>query len=316
VSDASRGASRGRIAFVTCEPRQPSWQDDRLSAEILGERGVAVEFVAWDDPDADWTRFDRVIIRSAWDYSGRLDGFLSWCDRIGPGRLRNSPDLIRWNSDKRYLAELDGSGLPVPPTLLVAPSGPVPELHGEVVVKPVVGAGARDTGRFGTKARDGMLKLLDRLGRNGKIAMIQPYLKEIESAGETALVFFGGEFAYALKKRAFLDPDRVAPMEAGVGPASAMNDETLVVAGRSDPAETAVANRTVEWITRKFGRTPLYLRVDTLLTAQGPVLMEVEAIEPGFYLNQAQNLEPPGAELFAEAVITDLTAGQTPSRPT
>lgn len=294
------------VAYVTCEPRQPMWEDDLLSAEALAAHGVKVEFVAWDDPDAGWRGFDRVIVRSAWDYADRLDDFLAWCDRIGPGLLRNTPDLIRWNSDKRYLAELDGSGLPVPPTLLVAPLGPVPDLHGEVVVKPVVGAGARDTGRFRPGARAGLLELLESMGRRGRIAMIQPYLHEIEETGETGLMFFGGEFAYALKKRAFLEPDRVAPAEDGPGPASAMTDETLVSPGEADPGEIGLGRRTVEWIAGKFGRAPLYLRVDTLLTEQGPVLMEVEAIEPGFYLDQAAGLDRPGAELFAGAVITDL----------
>lgn len=305
----SGAAAQARVAYATCEPRQQMWDDDRLSAAMLARQGVGVEFAAWDDPAVEWDRFDRVVIRSTWDYAGRLKEFLAWCDRIGPDRLRNPPDLVRWNSDKRYLAELDGSGLPVPPTLLVAPLGPVPDLHGEVVVKPVVGAGARETGRFRPEARGGMLELLGQLGRRGGVAMIQPYLHEIEEVGETGLMFFNGEFAYALKKRAFLEPDGVAPMDDGAGPAHAMNDESLVMPGEADPAEVELGRRTAEWITGKFGRIPLYLRVDTLLTEQGPVLMEVEAIEPGFYLGQTTGLDPDGADLFAKALLRDLESG-------
>ncbi len=110
-----------RIAYATCDPRQPQWEDDQLSAEILNGHGVEVEFVAWDDPVVEWDSFDRVVIRSTWDYGSRLDEFLAWADRVGPARLRNQPDLVRWNTDKRYLAELDGGGLPVPPTMLIAP---------------------------------------------------------------------------------------------------------------------------------------------------------------------------------------------------
>ena len=29
-----------RVAYVTCEPRMPQWEDDQLSAEVLAERGV------------------------------------------------------------------------------------------------------------------------------------------------------------------------------------------------------------------------------------------------------------------------------------
>jgi len=282
------------------------WEDDRLSAEVLAGRGIEVEFVAWDDPAVDWSSFDRVVIRSTWDYPGRLEEFLGWCERVGGERLRNGPELVRWNSDRRYLAELDGSGLPVPPTLLVAPLGPVPELHGEVVVKPLVGAGARDTGRFTPEARPGMLALLERLGRQDRIAMIQPYLDEIGQAGETGLVFFGGRFAYALKKRGFLEPDSIAPVEDGSGPASAMVDETLVRPGEAEPAEIELGGRTVEWVAGRFGGTPLYLRVDTLMTRQGPVIMEIEAIEPSFYLAQTTHLNPSGATLFASALLADM----------
>lgn len=294
-----------RIAYATCDPRQPQWEDDQLSAEVLERHGVEVEFVAWDDPDADWDAFDRVVIRSTWDYGSRLEEFLAWADRIGPARLRNPPELVRWNTDKRYLAELDGGGLPVPPTLLIAPGGNVPEFHDEVVIKPVVGAGARDTGRFTPDARSEALTLLDRLGRNDEIAMVQPYLSEIERFGETGVMIFGGEFAYALKKRAFLPPDRVAPADE-TGIAAAMSDESLVQLGEADPSEIELALATVGWLAERFGELPLFARIDTLLTSQGPVLMEVEATEPSLYLGQAAALERPGAELFAEAVLADL----------
>ena len=152
-----------RVAYVTCEPRMPQWEDDELSAEVLADRGIEVEFVAWDDPGADWKSFDLAVVRSTWDYTDRLEEFLAWADSVGPEKLRNVPAMLRWNTDKRYLAELDGSGLPVPPTALVAPGGAVPEFGGKVVIKPVSGAGARDTGVFDDDNRDEAILLLDRL---------------------------------------------------------------------------------------------------------------------------------------------------------
>lgn len=301
-----RAGEPARLAYVTCEPCQPVREDDRPSAEVPGAQRIDVESVAWDDPEVRWGDFDRVVIGSVRNYSGWLDEFLAWADRVGPKRLRNSPELIRWNSDKRYLAELDGSGLPVPPTLLVAPHGPVPELHGEVVVKPVVGAGAGNTGRFTPGARGEMLLLLDRLGDRDEIAMIQPYLDEIEQAGETGLVFFGGNFAYAVKKRGFPEADRVAPTEDGPEPRSVINDETLARPGEADPAEIGLGLRTAEWLTGKFGRTPLYLRIDTLMTRQGPVIMEVKAIEAGLCLNRTTGPERPGADLLADALLGEF----------
>jgi glutathione synthase/RimK-type ligase-like ATP-grasp enzyme len=294
-----------RIAFATCSPRQAMWEDDLPAAGLLGEAGAEVEFVAWDEP-ADWASFDRVIVRSAWDYSLRLPEFLAWVDEVGPGRLRNSPEMIRWNSDKRYLAELDGGGLPVPPTLLVAPGGRVPELDGEVVIKPVTGAGARDTGRFGNESSAAALELLEKLAERDEVAMMQPYLPEIELNGETAVVLFGGRVAYALNKRAFLPPGEVAPADE-TGVAAAMREEDLVTLSAASPAELELAEKTIAWIAARFGQMPLFARVDMVLTGSGqPVLMEVEMIEPCLYLGQAAALETPGAEAFAAAVFAEL----------
>lgn len=297
-----------RVAYATCrEPRPQGWDDDRLSAQVLAGRGVTVEFVAWDDPDVEWEDFDLVVVRSTWDYASRLDEFLAWCERVGPDRLRNVPAMIRWNSDKRYLAELDGAGLPVPPTALVAPGGPVPELGGRVVIKPVTGAGARDTGVFDDESRDEAAALIARLGAQDEIAMIQPYIPWIDERGETAVVFFGGRFAYALRKKPFLPESGVAPVEPGTNVAAGMFDPDLVSPADASEAEVALGSEAVAWLARRFGAVPLYARVDMVSSPKGePVLMEVEVTEPSLYLAQAAGLEVPGAELFAAAVEASL----------
>jgi hypothetical protein len=282
------------------------WDDDLPAAEVLAEAGIEVDFQAWDDPEVRWNQYGRVVVRSAWDYGERLEEFLAWADAVGDERLRNLPATIRWNSDKRYLAELAGAGLPVPPTLLVAPGGPVPEIEFEVVVKPVTGAGARDTGRFTPDAAAAAMELFERLGRQDEIAMVQPYYAEIEEAGETAIVMLGGSPAYALRKRAFLPEDAVAPPD-DTGVAAAMGDPDLVSLTEAQPQEIALAEKTMIWVGARFSRMPLQARVDMLRTRSGePVLMEVELIEPCLYASLATGLEMPGAEAFAAAVIADL----------
>ena len=295
-----------RIAFATCSPRQPMWEDDLPAAELLEQAGIAVEFAGWDDPEIDWTGFDRVVVRSAWDYDGRLDDFLAWADRVGADRLRNAPEIIRWNADKRYLAELDGAGLPVPPTLLIAPGGRVPQLDGEVVIKPVTGAGARDTGRFGPESQAAALKLLEEFDRRDEVAMMQPYLPEIEVNGEAAVVLFGGQAAYSLNKGAFLEPGSATGADED-GNAAARRDQELVRLVEADPAEVQLAEKAIAWIAARFGQMPLFARVDMVRTGSGvPVLMEVELIEPCLYFGLASSLDVPGAEAFAAAVIAEL----------
>lgn len=296
-----------RIAYATCQPRQEGWEDDRFSADLLTGRGIGVDFVPWDDPDVRWEGYELVVIRSTWDYTERLDEFVAWTERVGPERLRNVPALIRWNTDKRYLAELDSGGLPVPPTALVAPGGPAPEFGGRVVIKPVSGAGARDTGVFDEDNREAAEDLLRKLGRQDEIAMVQPYIPWIDERGETAAVFFGGRFAYALNKRAFLPRVGVAPVKPGTTVAAGMFEADLMTLADATESEVALGAKTVAWMARRFGTMPLYARIDMVSSPEGePVLMEVEATEPSLYLELAEGLEVPGAELFAAAVEAAL----------
>lgn len=129
-----------KIAFATCPAWPGGFPDDHEAAALAG-----AEWRLWDDPTVDWEAYDRVVLRSVWDYTQRIDDFLAWCERVGPERLRNTPELVAFNADKRYLGEL---GVPIVPTAFVGPDGPPPAFEGEVVVKPNVSAGARDTGRF------------------------------------------------------------------------------------------------------------------------------------------------------------------------
>ncbi|MGK2955308.1 MAG: ATP-grasp domain-containing protein [Solirubrobacterales bacterium] len=295
-----------KVAYVTSEPQLPQWEDDQLSAEVLADREIKVEFVPWDDPHADWNEFDLAVVRSPWDYADRLEEFLAWADSVGPEKLRNTPEVLRWNTDKRYLAELDGSGLPVPPTVLIVPHGPVPDLGGRVVVKPVTGAGARDTGTFSDESRDGALELLARLGDQDEVAMIQQYIDEIDEVGETAVLFFGGRFAYALRKQPFLPGVGVATPKPGTQVAAAMFEEDLVTLTEATEEEIDLGLKTLGWLSNRFHHMPLYARIDMVSTRRGPVLMEVELAEPSLYLSQTTSLDVPGAVLFAEAVIREL----------
>jgi hypothetical protein len=254
----------------------------------------------WDDPAVDWDGFDLVVIRSTWDYTRRRDDFIAWAERIGE-RLRNPPALVRWNSDKRYIAELERAGLPVTPTLFVEPGDGRIELSGEVVVKPTVSAGARDTGRFGPATHHAAHALVERLSADGRTAMVQPYLASVDERGETALVYLGGELSHVLRKRAVLRPDEEAPLsDHPLEPAAVMWEEDLVVAGSATDAEVAAADSVLGFVAERFGAPPLYARVDLLAADDGrPLLSELELIEPGLYLGTA----PRAAGRFAQAIL-------------
>jgi hypothetical protein len=292
-----------QIALASFEGVPVEFDDDELIVEALARRGAGTEFVNWDDPVADWERFERVVIRSTWDYTLRRDEFLAWAESLD-GRLRNEPALVRWNSDKRYLADLAAAGLPVVPTRFVAPGDAVGTLDGEVAVKPTVSAGGRDTGRFRPAAHDHARALIEKIVAGGGTAMVQPYLDAVDREGETGLVFIAGRLAHVLAKRAVLAPDEVAPIrDDALGAAEAMYDPTLVTIGSADREQRELGARIVEHLGERFGSLPLIARVDLVPGPDGaPCLIEVEAIEPNLYLRQA----PVTGERLAEAILADL----------
>jgi hypothetical protein len=277
-----------RVALATCAPLPGGTPDDGLLADALRELGASAKFEVWDDAAVDWAGYDLVVIRSAWDYTRQRDEFLAWADALGD-RLRNPAALVRWNSDKRYLADLAAAGVPVVPTVFAVPGDPEPDLAGELVVKPTISAGARDTGRFGPDAHGAARELLARLGAAGRIAMVQPYLGAVDERGETALVFFDGEQSHVLRKRAVLGPDAEAPVrDDAIGSAEAMWRDDLVVPGQAHEAERALGAAVLRHLEERFGGPPLYLRVDLLAGPDGaPVVLEVEAVEPALYLSTA-----------------------------
>jgi hypothetical protein len=276
------------------------FEPDRGLKTELETAGARVEDVSWDDPGADWSAFDVVVVRSTFDYSQRRDEFLAWADSLD-GRLHNPPSVLRWNSDKRYLSDLASAGLPVVPTIFVSPGDRLPPLDGEVVVKPAVSAGGRDTGRFAPGAHDAARALVVDITRSGRVAMLQPYLPAVDERGETALVFVAGELSHVLRKRAVLAPDEVAPVrDDEIGAAEVMYDEDLVRAGDATGAERELAGAIVAAVAKRFGAPPLYARVDLLAGADGaPTLLELELVEPALYLAEA----PVAAQRLATAIL-------------
>jgi hypothetical protein len=306
ASDSRRGPydpRRMRAAIATFTGMPDEFADDQLLLELLRARGVDPAYAPWDDPDVDWGAFPLVFAKSPWDYTFRHDEFLAWIDRVGD-RLENKPEVIRWNSDKRYLGDLGRLGVPVVSTDYVSPGDEAPEIDREVVVKPTVSAGARDTGRFSPRSAEEGRRLIERITGGGGVAMVQPFLEAVEESGETAIVTIDGEVSHVLRKRPVLGADETAPMrDDELAAAEAMYDPDLVGPGEADADELTLAETVLAAMRERFGRAPLVARVDMLRGDDGePVLLELEAIEPNLYFEHA----PGAAERLADAIVRRL----------
>lgn len=281
-----------RIAFATCSVLPDGVEDEQALAELVG-----AEYCVWDDESVDWNAYDRVVVRSTWDYTRRPDEFLAWADSIGEHRLRNPPQLLRFNADKRYLTQL---AAPTVPTTLLEPGDPLPSYATEIVVKPNISAGARDTGRFQPEAADEAAELVATIHEGGRAALVQPYLPGVDEHGERAIVFVGGAVSHVLHKRPVLRDPGVAPIaEGGHAPAAIMLEPDLVIAGQATRAQLELAHAVHAELSARFGQ-PLFARVDMIPGPDGgPVLIELEAIEPRLYFD----LIPGAAERFAAAIM-------------
>lgn len=277
------------IALATCA-RGPGLDPDEADiVEALEERGVRAEVIAWDAP-TDWSAFDLVVIRSAWDYVERIAEFLSWVEHVSARtRLENCADVVRANFDKRYLATLGDAGVPIVPTHYFAPSeapSTLPWDVAEFVVKPTVSAGSRDTFRCG---RSGIAEHLAQIHATGRTAMVQPYIDAVDHEGESSVVFLGGEFSHGFHK---------GPMLADVDGHSRRREERIS-SHRPSAAELTTASQCRDAL-RVLGIDPddlLYARID--LVQEGTRVLEVELIEPALNLSSAQG----ALDRFVGAVI-------------
>ena len=266
-----------RIALVTSSEMSEPDVDESLLLPLLP--GAAL--VAWEDQTVDWAGYDAVILRSTWNYTDHLEDFLEWAERVAAvTRLVNPLSVIRWNTDKRYLAQLEGAGFAVVPTAYIAPGETAADgaLTGSIVVKPTVGAGSKGAALFRDDAAAAR-RHVAALHAAGKTAMIQPYLDRVDADGETALVYVGGAFSHAARKAPILSRS----MEWSTG----LYADEEIVSTTATAAERSLADAIVAALPTLVpgGDDVAYARVDLLPTASGPVVLELELTEPSLFLS-------------------------------
>lgn len=271
------------LGWVTTKAARGLDEDEPLALRALSLSGVEVAVVDWDDSQVDWARFDRVVLRSAWDYAEQLTRFLAWVDAVDEvTELRNPPAMVRWSVDKRYLLELEAAGVPIVPTNVVEPGEEPVFPSGDIVVKPAVGAGSRDAASYGAADLDLARGHVRRLQDQDRSVLVQPQLASVALDGEWPMIYLGGGYSHAASKRVALP--RGGHVE-GLFAAEANTTHT------ADAEQLAVANAAIEYVTSRLG-VPTYARVDVVRDDDGqPCVLELELVEPSLFLPQAD----PGA---------------------
>ncbi|NBP53919.1 MAG: hypothetical protein EBU67_06455 [Actinobacteria bacterium] len=290
------------IALVTAEVSRDLDEDLPILGAALERAGTQFHFVNWHDA-VDWSQYAAVFLRSPWDYHLRRDEFLAWLREVSRAtRVFNTYDVVEWNSDKRYLGELATAGIPVVSTRFIATADEstvrdvLDEVGNDIVVKPSISAGSYDTVRY----RDASLVLgevvahVSRILAARAVAMIQPYESGIDERGETGMVWLNGTLSHSFRKGAILaeQPDMGNGLYAAEDIASRTATKEEVVLGE----------RIMAFLSSRFGAPPLYARVDVIPDADGkPQLMELELVEPSFFLAYAPGADDRVASAFTNA---------------
>ena len=299
------------VALVTADPEVVA--DEEVDLPILlpelARVGVLAEAPVWHDSSVDWARFDLIVIRSPWDYPERLGEFLAWLAAAREAtEVLNCPDLIRWNLDKAYLLELGADGVPVVETHLCDSIGSVrATIDGmesdQVVLKPNVSVGSRDTGRFERTDTSGAASLARTILDSGRRVLVQPGVPSVSREGEIALVYFDGELSHSLRK---------GPILALGGGFIGGRYAEEIAGARASAEERALGHLAISAVSRSATRngcscanpTPLYARFDLVAGEAGPLLLEAELFEPSYFLGTS-----PGSERsFSRALMRRLEA--------
>lgn len=285
------------IGVVTCHrpPHPPADQPVLLAA--LERRGLKAVVVPWDSSEAQWQDFGVCLLQSPWDYHWRSEAFQRWLAEVSARtRLINPLASVRWNLHKGYLRELLANGLAIVPTEVLS-RGCDPALalsrigRDPVVIKPAVGAGGRGV----LAGRGDDLIAPARRAATEEDLVLQPFIEGVYQ-GERSLIYLDGDLSHAVIKR----------------PRACEYRTNVRYGGQAAPylpsAEECALSREV--LAACPGQ-PVYARIDIIPGPRGPLVSEVELIEPALYLSTC----PASADALAAALTARLPPWRADAGP-
>lgn len=267
------------VGLVTCK-KLPEPDPDAAPLEgALRRRGHVPVMLAWDDPSCGQDRLnafglDVIVIRSSWNYFTAPHDFTAWIEsahKCAP--VINTSEVVKWNIHKGYLLQLAAAGVATVPTTLIQASdgGAVNAAiasFGDVVIKPAISAGSFGAKRFAASESLPARNHASAILTHGDV-LIQPFVEGFEHPGERSLVWIDGQWTHAVRKKPRFD------------------GETESVAAGEPPNETelAIANAALQVVPHKL----YYARADMVETEIGPVLSELELMEPSLFFDHSES---------------------------
>ncbi len=249
-------------------------QEDELLNQYLIQHNAHFEWVVWDDAAVQWEKYERIVIKSPWDYFEKEAAWYAWLKRVQHLPVLNPVEVLKWNSNKRYLQQIADAGHAIVPTYWIEQEEEINWTQlftvfttDKLVIKPCVSGGAMHT--YVVKKQDTDLqKTVVALAKTIPL-MAQPFVAEIPEKGEWSLVFFNEKLSHTILKTAKKGEFRVQHFFGG-------SIHSIHASLPTQQAATA--------IVQQFAQNCLYARVDGVEINGKFHLVELELIEPLLFM--------------------------------
>jgi hypothetical protein len=262
-------------------------------------QNMLLDIISWKSAARKAKHYDAILPLFVWDYFDDNEAqFIDEMEKVDTTtNLYNPIDIIKWNSKKSYLKELEKRGAPVIRTINVDSASPINISKAfetlstdRLVIKPLIGAGAWRQVLYNKGDTFPSRELLP-----PGPTMIQPFLSSVKEEGEYSLLFFGNDYSHAVIKKPKSGDYRIQSLYGGT-------EQTY------SPTKNEI--EAAQKIINILPFEPLYARVDLLRGNDGHLkLIELEMIEPYLYLSHSTGMEENnlGAQKLASALKNKLS---------
>lgn len=276
-----------KIALATCE-RLPDLSDsDKNLIPEFGKYNIRAIPEIWDNPNVNWADYEAIIVRNTWDYYTKFPQFVNWMDILATTGVKvlNDLKIIRKNSHKFYLKEIQDAGFRVIPTIFLNNDSEITnedlKKYQKMVLKPAVSAGSYKTEVLtGVDLNSENIKSKTQEGD----WLLQPFLPEIQTEGEISMIFFGNEYSHSIIKKPTEGDFRVQKQFGGQYLPFSPGSELLA---ELNP------------VFQVFGEEFLFGRIDGVMLGGEFHIMEIEMLEPDLYFD----FFPEKVALFCEKAV-------------
>ena len=268
------------IALLTCENLPELTIADQLLIPELAKHNITASAQIWDDKSIHWTDFDYLIFRNTWDYFEKENEFNLWLDQIEKLGIKtlNAIEIIKQNKHKFYLKEMEKNGIQIIPTVFIDKtdnlnlSEIIPSHWEKAVIKPAFSGGAYQTAVFEITDIE-KINIEYQPIASQKELLLQQFMPEIQSLGETSFIFFNKKFSHCVNKK---------PIDSDFRVQSQFGGKYTLIQPQVELIEKA------QKIVNQFNDNLLYARVDGIVIENELHLMEIECIEPDLYFNLSE----------------------------